>query len=526
MLISRKARVISWILLICCFIGASTFLVLNVNRHLNSDMSSELVFAEHLLREGKFLSRNWYYSTELSVVGTHLVFAPLILLFSDWYFVRIVGSIVLYLIMLVSAYYVCRQARMQAAFPFVGILMMLPLSQPYFDNILRGVHYIPYICNSFFLLGMALHFMHTPSKKMRITLVVLGALLSFLVGMEGMRLVLTFALPAACVLIALCLMENQKHQSVNWTSEPMRFVTIMGVFILCILGGCLLNIAVLSKIYEYSTFSNLSFADVQFPLQVVNDMLKFWGYRTGEVFSVVLLHNVAAAALVVAVVVAAVRCCIKEEVPVEQRVLGLLYVSGITIYLMVQACSTAPNYETYHLPISVFGFLTLGTLLCIRVEWKKFRTAVLWVLVVIVIGSGGLNYIANSSYDRNEDLRDLTEYLVDDEYDAGYAAFWDGNILKELSGGRFEMYVFSPAEDAGIDDIDKWMQEKSHATNPPEGRVFILVHADRLDFYGFRDGLSPSDIVYEVGEYQVYGYEDYESMKWAMEIAREEYYGE
>ena len=522
MLTSKKARVFSWILLICCFAGACAFLVLNVNRHLNSDMSSELVLAEHLLKEKKFLSRNWYYSTEVCVVGTHLAFAPFMLLFSDWYLVRIFGSFVLYASMLLAAYYVCRQANMRSVFPFAGILMMLPLSQPYFDNILRSIHYIPYVTNSFALLGMMLHFMHTTSKKMRWTLVIAGSLLGFAAGMEGMRLVLTFAMPAACAAIMLYFAERNKKQLMNWSSDTMRFIAIAGIYALAVLGGCLQNITVLSKIYDYRTFSSLSFTNIEFPMNVINDMIEFWGYNVGAAFSSVLLHNIAAAVLIIAVVFVVVRS-FKAKLPFEQRAIGMLYACGMVIYLLVQACTSAPNFETYHLTISVFGFFLIGIFLHGSAEWKWFEKGLAWVLVFVVIASGGLNYIENSKYDRNEYLRDIAEYLVDDEYDAGYAAFWDGNVMKELSGGRFEMYVFEPSDDGSIDDIDKWMQAKSHETEPPEGKVFILVQTKMADFYGFSRGLSPSDMVYEDDMYQVYGYEDYETMKWAMEIAEEEY---
>jgi len=522
MLTSKKARVFSWILLICCFAGACAFLALNVNKHVNSDMSSELVLAEHLLREKKFLSTNWHYSTEVCVVGTHLAFAPFMLLFSDWYFVRIFGSFLLYASMLVSAYYVCRQVKMRSAFPFVGILLMLPLSKPYFDNILKGIHYIPYVTNSFALLGMMLHFRNTGSKKMRVVLIIAGALLAFAAGMEGMRLVLTFAMPAACAALILYFMERSKKQALNWSSGTMRFITISGIYALSVLGGCLLNITVLSKIYDYRNFSGLSFTDIEFPLNVVNDMIEFWGYSLGEVFSSALLHNVAAAVLMIAAVFVAIRA-FREKLSFEQRAISMLYVCGMLIYLLVQACTSAPSFETYHLTISVFGFFLIGVFLYNSGEWKLLEKAVAWILVFLVIASGGMNFVEQSKHDQNEYLRDIAEYLVDDEYDAGYAAFWDGNVMKELSGGRFEMYVFEPSDDGTIDDIDEWMQEKSHATEPPEGKVFILVQTKMANFYGFGRELSPSDMIYEDDVYQVYGYDDYETMKWAMEVALEEY---
>lgn len=62
---------------------------------LDSDMASEQILAHQLAQEGGILSPNWYYSTELRVVNTQLVMAPLFRLFSSWHTVRVLGSAIL-----------------------------------------------------------------------------------------------------------------------------------------------------------------------------------------------------------------------------------------------------------------------------------------------------------------------------------------------------------------------------------------------------------------------------------------------
>ena len=61
----------------------SIFTTWHVTGHiLDSDASSEMVLAQQLSQNGGILSRDWIYSTELRVMSTQLVFAPLFLLFS------------------------------------------------------------------------------------------------------------------------------------------------------------------------------------------------------------------------------------------------------------------------------------------------------------------------------------------------------------------------------------------------------------------------------------------------------------
>ena len=79
---------------------------------LDSDDSAEMILAELLSREGGILSKNWYYSTELRVLNTQLVMAPLFCLFSDWRVVRTVGTGVLLVILLFSYLFLCRSVKL------------------------------------------------------------------------------------------------------------------------------------------------------------------------------------------------------------------------------------------------------------------------------------------------------------------------------------------------------------------------------------------------------------------------------
>ena len=67
---------------------------------LRSDDSSELVMSRLLSKEGGILSGNWYYSTELEILNTQLVYSLLFHFTSDFKFVRIAGQIILTILFL------------------------------------------------------------------------------------------------------------------------------------------------------------------------------------------------------------------------------------------------------------------------------------------------------------------------------------------------------------------------------------------------------------------------------------------
>ena len=79
--------------------------------HLDSDMASELTLAQHLCREGTLVSSSWYYSTEIRLLSTQLVYTPLMALFPhDWRMVRTLGNLLLAAALAGACCFAARQA--------------------------------------------------------------------------------------------------------------------------------------------------------------------------------------------------------------------------------------------------------------------------------------------------------------------------------------------------------------------------------------------------------------------------------
>ena len=83
------------------------------SNRLDADMASEQLLANLLAQEGGVMSTNWYYSTELRVLNTQLVMAPLFRLFTSWHTVRVVGSVVLILLYLAAWFWFGRSAKLK-----------------------------------------------------------------------------------------------------------------------------------------------------------------------------------------------------------------------------------------------------------------------------------------------------------------------------------------------------------------------------------------------------------------------------
>ena len=95
----QKKQMLSNLLSVIFFIGCfafSAYLTHSASQVLiDSDSASELVLAQHLSQKNAILSTDWCYSTELRVLNTQLIFAPLFKIFSDWSTIRFVGAMLL-----------------------------------------------------------------------------------------------------------------------------------------------------------------------------------------------------------------------------------------------------------------------------------------------------------------------------------------------------------------------------------------------------------------------------------------------
>ena len=115
----NKLEIIGYTLLILFFIISNYFLMKNINLLIDSDMSNELIYSQLLSEEKSFLSKNWYYSTELRVLNTQLIFAPLFLFTNNFYYVRVIGTIISEIILLLSFYYMCYKYKIKKIWLFL-----------------------------------------------------------------------------------------------------------------------------------------------------------------------------------------------------------------------------------------------------------------------------------------------------------------------------------------------------------------------------------------------------------------------
>ena len=126
--------------------------------------------------------------------------------------------------------------------------------------------------------------------------------------------------------------------------------------------------------------------------------------------------------------------------------------------------------------------------------------------------------------DKTRALREAVQFLAESDYTEGYASFWLGNLITELSNGAVDMWVWSEhglAELQDPDDIGRWLQSKAHDDPPAAGKVFILLSANEAYYCPFTQNFTEGNVIfrtanYEPGandEYIIYGFDSYDEMR-------------
>ena len=133
--------------------------------------------------------------------------------------------------------------------------------------------------------------------------------------------------------------------------------------------------------------------------------------------------------------------------------------------------------DRYMLPISVLS-IPLITLFLQEVELKYFKTNCYIVFVILVLIQGYAYLSEFKDLDNNSDTKEILKFLNENDYQNGYATFWNGNKYTELSNGAINTWVWCGDHIEYIDDINttyKWLQYKNHDNTTPQGKVFILL---------------------------------------------------
>ncbi len=507
-------NIVCKILLLISFTVYCIIMALFVDNMLDNDLSSEMLLPKLLSEEKGVISRNWYYSTELRVLGNQLAFTPLFWIFKDWHTIRVIASAICWLVYIASFYYLCVQTNLKKKFPYLAIFLVLPLSSDYCQFSVLGLHYIQHTVIPFLFFALCFHLLKTENKKSKRILQASLVLLSFLAGLGGVRQVFNLYIPSLIAAIFMFVKDRSE--------KPKKFLVYVSLsFIASVIGLMLYEALIMLNILRVKPMLGDSYIFPSFSamLTILLNFVEFFGWKQGLIFSFASAANLICVIVITTVVIGTVRSVSKDNSDFESKVIAVYFIFAIAIYLLLYFCTDRTFSGRFTIPIAVFGIPCIGFAFAKTYIDKRIVNIFCKIILLGVICCGTNNFIKTLGTDKTANYREIVNILEENNSTNGYSLSFDANILTELSSGKIETWIISSNDlpEVNFSDIHKWLQRRSHEKTKPEGKVFVFYNDEgyvdaQKEFCDALNFLDKEKIVYDKDGYTVWIYDNYESL--------------
>ena len=500
----------------------------------DSDMASEMMLSNFLNQEGRIISKIWYYSTELRVVSVQWVYRFTLLLFpNDWHMARTVGMAIMLAAFAGLMLLLARSIGLGRIGVWMAGVLIWPYGRIYLIYAIYGGHYLVYTFLYVVSLTLVL-FSLAASRKKCVWMNIAACIVAMLSGMNGVKTLMVFQAPFVLAAMAVLILALNASEEKTWRgalrvcSQESRLMagalaTTMASFV-----GYIINSKVLAKMYSFKSFSGVTWNrfGVDWTLdRVLMDFFHEFGYRDG----VGVFHFSGIASGIGLLIGAWMFFCI---VRVAWRYKKLNVTERLIIALMLTMLAVCGVAYTYFGDYSQYFWLPCMPV-AIAVMMIEIKTedlhlpgarAVLTLVLAGAITLCSLNNVRQESEHpalAHVGLDKVADWLVDNGYKEGYATFWNGNCMVEMTSGKLDVWM--PGDLNNV-NIEGWLQPDYHLTRYPE-HPFVLVDtatdgpAEECGLIKNGHGIE----VYNDGRYAVYAFDSSDDLCAAAEITKAEH---
>jgi hypothetical protein len=413
-------------------------------------MSTELLLAHELSLENKIISANWFYTTELRFLNTQLIAMPLFKIFNSWKVVRTLQAVILYILLLLSYFYVCRKFKIERnVILFTGIFLLIPFSYTIFSIVQFGYYYIPHIIMEFVILGLLVDL----ARRGVLWKTLLFLFLSLICGISGIRYLLIIQLPLFAAGAISAYIRNSKtldKKQINIkNSISIRYFIFSFASLLFAIAGYYLNDKVFSKYLHYHSYSEDRYIDINNLSERFEENIEaivgLFGYvNRRKVVSFEGMLNAGIIFLLIMLlwfIISQVRRIkVNKNVDYDESFMLTFFCCSalITSYACLFGLDTFA--DRYYIPTVAI------IVLIIAISWKSYfvkekaeRKIGLLLIFIVLFSSGIITLSDLKEVDTNEGRRGVTAFLEDSGYTFGLATYWNAAITTELTNGKVEI---------------------------------------------------------------------------------------
>lgn len=507
----------------------------------DGDMGGEMILSDLLNQEGSLLlSQNWYYATEIHVFFMQIIFRPLLLLFPDnWHLVRVLGTMLIYIINSVGCYFMLRQMGVKNHGIWCIAALLWPVGMWRLFLGLYGGQYLVYDFFTCYIIGLILYLTKKNwrgiTSKNRITqifCVIALAFLSLAGGVNGIRETMMLFAPICVGVVLVLILHTYEKKPVTfqqWREVCEKELRLTGWIFFALIWnmmGYAYNLLVLMKKYEYQSNTTMKLTE-QFSinqwLSSISDFFGLFGYG-GDVKLLSIKGISSSCGILLAIILLAVTVrllFLRKRMTLEQEFLYATYVGGLLVCGIAFGQMTDMNEPRFWLPFMIFGFVILqieGDVEDFPMLHMRETVGIVVALLIIVASVGTIKTQIDTPSRGRAKNQNLADFLVENGYTQGYAEFWTANSVTELSSGKVHvrplMYneTFEPIA---------WSNRKDYVSTLPKGKVFYALYKrsfgdiNECCFYKYGNG----EVILDDEDWFVLSFESAEQMQNAYEIA-------
>lgn len=471
----RKYFILSFLFFIIPVSALMLYLVKEYHTWVYSDSSGNLVLASVLFKDKVLLSTDWWYSSEFRVLNIEQINAIGFWLTGSYLGARVFSAIFSFGFLAAACCYLCRQLPelKNRMFILCG-LMFMPYSSSWLDTLFLSQYYIINISIIYFSLGSILRMRRSCKRGLKILLILLLSMASFLTSLQSVRMTLTLYVPLfiTCFLVYL----KHKDKSVLLPSSIYLTASVFGY-----IGNRLLEI---SDKYVTSIDPGAVKFSPNFPVSYIGKFFSIWGFNVlspcGCVISI---------CLIVASIYGAI--CILRKKDRDEFILLSFTVLLLAEFTVIYAFTDMGVAGRYNIPIAVcfFPLALLGKVPEIHCAVKRIVivASVLLLLIhsTVVLTNPAFVYPGADNRQKNEELLAFLTILKEKNINEGYAEFEEGDIFTELSDGYLEIWVVENNDGGMV--LHPCLQRRSHADRLPSAPNFIVYTLDDFENSPFKE---------------------------------------
>ena len=529
----KKISIFMWIFMA---LGAifTLFLIWKKDFYMeNSDIASDMILGKLLSQEGGILSKNWFYSTELHVVHTQLLYKLLFHIWPDnWLMVRLAAAVVFLILIVASFLFMTRALGLDKEGLLAASILTWPFGQWYVRIVTFGQSYVTYFIIAFVSMGLffravqgSAYGRNNRGEKSNgiatgklfglqgVIYAVLLAIISFVAGLGGVRLLMICYAPLFATSLVVVLFAHYARFA-EWKGAKEFGASAKAAFIYALIPfvfsciGLGINRKVLCENYHFQdqfreTWRDFSFSRI---LDTLSDSLTLFGWHAEVGFvswqGIINCLNFLLIAGIVVSIIYVYKNFWKFQ-PIVQ--LFLVYAGVLTLITTVVLSCSNKYYSYYWLPVIPYFLVLLGLGVFNVVDGyiDHYRNVICCLIAAAIALASVSVYADPNPQDQYQDyaITDAIEWLKNSDYEQGFGMFWSSNVINALTDGRIEMHTVMDVDH--IDDLGSeypWLQEVRHTEELPEGRFFIIVSARDYDL-----GNRGSAMIFGIEDHLIYG---------------------